>query len=259
MYRYRIFILVSLFLISCASADYYQVFTLDSEPQMTLTNDAVIYEDSTFKILFNFWGEKGKVYFEIFNKLNENITLKLDETFFINNGFATSFFQNRSFEYQIMSLGTSTTYLNLPSGRSEQSFNYPATKLTTYSQPTLSSKVISKEKEKIIIPPKSFIVIDESTFNFIPYYYETKLLEKYPNENPQLINFTYESSPFIFRFRFLFETNETNRKIILDKAFYVSEIANHSEDTFFDELRIDYKLVYKLKYYSPNRFYIIYR
>ncbi|MGB9852299.1 MAG: hypothetical protein ACPLPX_05480 [Candidatus Kapaibacteriota bacterium] len=248
-------VFIFLFL-SCQSTYYFQLFTISYEPQFYQTNDAIIYEDSTCRLLLNFWDVKGKLYITFFNNLNENIILNLDETFFINNMFAIPFFQNRSFESQVTSFQRTVTYLENFTNKTNSADNIQT--LRTFAQPIYSTKVIYKENNVAIIPPKSYINIYEPHLNIVPYYYDSNLLEKYP-EKPRAVDFIKSNSPFVFRLRFSFETSNTKQKYILDKEFFISSIINMHQDEFFKIHKTYRDIYYYPKYESPNRFFIIYK
>jgi len=107
---------------------------------MTVKDDALIFENEDCRISYNLWDEGGNIGFVLYNKTSYNIHVKLDECFFILNGFAFNYFQNRVFT-KSNSLTLSTSM------KLDKSF--------------LGSSVSYNEEKDICIPPLASKIVSE--------------------------------------------------------------------------------------------------
>ena len=75
---------------------YYQVYDVKSET-MTQQDNSLVYENNDVKLMYNLCGEKGAVGFIIQNKTDKDLFIDLTQTFFILNGKANDYYQNREY------------------------------------------------------------------------------------------------------------------------------------------------------------------
>lgn len=87
--------MVCLGLTSCTKI-YYQVYDVNSE-SLKQEDNSLVYENSDMKVMYNLWGENGKIGFILQNKTDKDLFVDMDKTFFILNGEANDYFKNREY------------------------------------------------------------------------------------------------------------------------------------------------------------------
>lgn len=242
-----IFLSLILFFASCSVKTYYQVFKTTTENGI-FTKNKIVFEDNNCSVSYNLWNEGGKINFSVYNKTEDDLTINLAKTFYVLNGVAYPYFQNRTFSQTSNSgsLVSSNWYYNIGqvTETSSSSFN------TTYI-----------EKAELTIPPKTSIHISE--FSITNARYRDCNLPKYPSQkNYTSLNFDINSSPIVFYNLITYSTkNDTLR---FENKFHVSEITNYPSsemfitvDTTFCGGKIDFPYRAFIKN-TPDKFYIKY-
>ena len=265
----KIFIYFSLLLgvTSCGPVNYFQVFKSESENHQK-QKDALIFEDANCKILYNLWSENGDIGFIFYNKTDKTIFINKGECFFISNGFAYDYYQNRSFtqsssigilnnkggavtkstgSQSSTSVGYSKSETNLrlagsgiltseSSGVSTTEFENQIYSVNLFSsQSTNFSKgfsVTTNEPFLIRIPPKSAKVISE--FKIVTTRYKNCDLISFPSKGIKSMTFTKENSPLTFSNRLCYCLDSNCRTpTIINNSFYINEIQNMSANEFY--------------------------
>lgn len=121
-----ILMIISVLLIinSCTPDKFIQVYKVKPITELQNSQNLLVYSDENCTVKYNMWSEGGNPGFAFFNKTDQNITLNLNESFFILNGIAFDYFKNRIYQY---------------------------------------SDVNVTEKNEVIIPPNSTKIINEYT------------------------------------------------------------------------------------------------
>src|SRR5690554_6151828 len=94
--QFILFVLTIMTLSSCKTT-YYQVYKAVSTEQLTIEQNALVYEDENCEIAYNLWADGGDFGFSFYNKTDHNIYLNLAESFFILNGVAHDYYKDRTF------------------------------------------------------------------------------------------------------------------------------------------------------------------
>ncbi len=84
---------------ACSPEIFQQIATLSSENVELKDDRAFAYENELFTIEYYFWSESGKFYFTITNNSDDDLYLNLEKSYFVNNGYAYDYYQNRTFVY----------------------------------------------------------------------------------------------------------------------------------------------------------------
>lgn len=258
---------LGVFLTSCASSSYYQVYkTMPVDKSMSKSKD-IVYEDDHCKVTYDLWSLGGDMGFVFYNKTDKNIYVNLEESFFILNGIAYNYYQNRVFTNMKSSVATS--YRGSMTTNSISVLNYLDQIQTNSSSAsysigkTASSGIsISYNEEKIIsIPSKSSKIVSEYSINK-SVYRDCDLLrfpKKYKSKT-----FSKADSPFIFSNRIAYSLEPAKDLIKFENQFYVTEITNYREKEFI-EFRPDefcgQKSGARVRYFrhnAPDKFYIHY-
>lgn len=236
MKRWMLFIIVCAMLSACAPTKYYQMY--QTKPT---SGNSLAFEDDNCSIVYNFWEEYGDIGFLFTNKTSENIYLHLDECFFVKNGFAEDYFQNRVF--------------NGVASAPSKSINY--------QQRVLNVIAAVSEKPVICIPAHASKIISE--FKISTSLYESCDLKKYPgNKDANSLTFTEKTTPLTFGNRIAYSVGESERIIRISNDFYVSKISNLTSKQaidIVDEMICGEKTLRKtrvVKDSGPDKFYIIY-
>jgi hypothetical protein len=236
---------------SCAVTNYYQVYKSNAENGQ-LNKDRIVFEDKNCLVYYNLWSEGGTVEFSIFNKSESEIKIDLTKSFFVLNGFANEYFQNRTFS-------NSTNH-----GISLTTSNQPNKTLNTdriTSSNSVNKTITYQEKPELTIPSKTMIKIAE--FKVTNSRYTNCDLVKIPSRNEiSTIKFTKENSPFVFYNVISYKLQLETLKF--ENRFYVNEITNLPSNKMFetiDTTKCGRKLNYPIEVYkneSPDKFFIIY-
>jgi hypothetical protein len=260
--------IMTLLLSSCVST-YYQVYKADSIDKMTPKDNSLIFEDENCTVFYNLWSADGNIGFRFFNKSNKSIYLNLEESFFIINGMANNYFQNRTFT-KSSNIGTSSSQ-SLGASKSISGLNYLDLLQTNRIYAANSVGIIStsgysisyNEEKVVCIPSKTSKIITEYSIN------ETRFrncdLFGYPKKKQiKTVNFTKENSPLVFSNRLVYYIDLKDKPIQFDNSFYVTEITNYPENEMYENIREEFcgqkgtNLVRYFKDASPDKFYIIY-
>ncbi len=245
-------------LVSCKSVGtyYYQVYKTKSDTVKSVEN-AMVFEDVNCKISYNLWAEKGNAGFSFYNKTTEVIYLQLDESFYVLNGKAFDYYQNRIFSNSSNSaLKTTKT-----SGFSQIGW----LTLSAYTSNTLSTNNTSGievvEAKTIAIPPKTTKIVSE--FNINQTLIRDCDLLRFPTSRQTSVKpYTEATSPFLFYNLISYKIGD--KKTTVKNDFYVSEIKNiadkdayrQEKNAFCNQRGGTYVNVFKES--GPDRFYISY-
>ncbi|MGD0710128.1 MAG: hypothetical protein ABR968_03030 [Bacteroidales bacterium] len=241
-----------LLLSSCAETNFYQVYKTNFNDG-ALTKEKIVFEDNNCSVSYNLWLEGGNMGFVMYNKTENYLTVNLAKTFFVLNGIAYEFFQNRTFYPS-----SNATVANLP-GNSRNNLNNELTKGTATSSLDFSTAFI--EKPVLTIPPKTSINI--SGYIIATSRYVDCGLLKYPTKKSmKTIAFDNTSSPFTFYNIITYAVKGDTSK--LENRFYVSEITNYPSSEMFKTVdtsicggKLDAPIDV-FKNMTPDKFYIKY-
>lgn len=243
---------ITVLLFSCSETNYYQVFQASPEGG-TLQEDNVVFEDNNCKVYYNLWEKGGEIGFRIYNKADYDIVINLSKTFFVLNGFAYEYFQNRTF--------INSTSNTVAIGASRYSNNvYNITKIESLS--SSGTSIMSLEKSILTVPSHTSIIIKE--YNIASNVYRNCNLYRYPDRRDNYtLKFDALTSPFIFSNLITYYT--PNDTIRFENKFHVNQITNYPLSSMFktidttkcgDKLNIPIEVH---KNYSPYNFYIPYK
>lgn len=254
-------VMVVLFMTSCTTSFYYQVYKVKPQGNLTSKTNQLFYEDDNCKISYNLWTDGGNIGFTFYNKTDEDISVKLKDCYFILNGYAYDYFKNRTFtSTESNSAAVSkSVYQTIVSSAITKENN---TLKTAGVKASVSYAVSIKEDEVLRIPAKTSKTITEYSINS-SLIRNCELL-KYPNKrNIETISYTSSNSPLSFSNRIKYEIKGVNK--LVENAFYVSEITNYPESEFYEMKYEEYcnqKKQSKTKFFKFNqvdKFYIQYK
>ena len=206
--------ILTIFLTSCSVTNYYQVYKAIPE-NGTLSKDEIVFEDTSCKVTYNLWAEGGAVGFSIYNKTDNDLTVDLTKTFFVLNGVAYEYYQNRTFSKSSSSGTTLTSYPYY------YYWYYNSTKVSGTNSSSFSTSF--EEKPELTIPSKTLVNVSE--YHISNSRYVNCDLTKYPSiRKVKTLMFDKSNSPFVFYNLISYKTKkDTNR---MENKFYVSEITN---------------------------------
>jgi hypothetical protein len=260
--------IIAVFLTSCGSSKFYQIYKVDSINNVSKTDNSLVYENENCKILHNFWEQGGNAGFHFHNKTGENIYINMEESFFISNGIAHNYYKNRVFTHsQNLSLNTSKGNTAL-AGQSASNvigvlFSIAAGSSTTKGKTISSGSSTAYIEEKIIcIPPKTTKIIAE--YNITESLYRDCNLFRYPSKKRiKTSEFSVSDSPFVFSNKIAYTIGTSETFLRLENKFYVSEITNYPRKEVIVKKTEEFcgEESYYNEYFkdpSPDKFYIQY-
>ena len=261
--------LIALTMTSCVSTAYYQVYKTTPVTNVTLKDNAIVYEDDNCKVLYNFWEDGGNIGFTLFNKTEKNIYINLEECFFISNGKAYDYYKNRIYTSST-SIGSSRG-LGATASKSMTGVNYldliqtnSASYASSVAATTTSGKSVSYNEEKIIcIPSRTTKTIKEYNIND-KLFRHCDLYRNPTRDKIKTVKFTMSESPIVFSNRIEYKVGQSGNPIKFENEFFISEITNYPEPEIID-LKYDEfcgnKEAFQTKYFknvSPDKFYVKY-
>lgn len=259
--------MVCLGLTSCTKT-YYQVYDVNSE-SLKQEDNSLVYENSDMKVMYNLWGENGKVGFILQNKTDKDLFVDMDKTFFILNGEANDYFKNR--EYSASMANAAYFDYSLNKTYSASSGFWP----TQYYVPMLSvfAKVIkgrttgitTKEKQIVCIPANAYKVISE--YNVSPRFVKTCVRSKdFPRNTANVASYSESSSPVKFKNRIAYSFDSDCKNLQhVENSFYISGVTNYSNKAATEKVKEQtdcYSAQKRQRKYfkigGPNKFYRTY-
>lgn len=273
---------------SCAPTRYCQMYQTKPISDIQVKKNALVFEDENCKISYNFWREYGEIGFVFYNKTNDNLYLHLDECFYVANGSAFDYYQNRVYSNS-RTVVTSSTKSNLSSltNTNSNAIGYANNYVigstafgsaygtgssikngyVNYSSNTYvnssSNAVSTAEKRVICIPAHASKVVTE--FNIKNYIFRSCDIYLHPGrKDPYSLSFTLDNSPLVFGNRIAYSVGGSEELIRVSNEFYVSKISNYSADKITelvpDEICGKKHLndVRVFKESGPDQFYIWY-
>ena len=211
-----------LLLSSCTVNNYYQVFQTTPDNGKTKNNE-IVFEDTNCKVTYDLWAEFGDMGFSIYNSSENDIVVDLTKSFFVLNGVAYEYFQNRTFS-KSSNTGTTVTSYNNP-------YYWNVAKVAGTS--SVSSSIAYMEKPQLTIPPKTSINISE--YKVTRERYVDCDLEKFPSKKTiKTLKFDKSNSPFVFYNLITYITKRDTTR--LENKFYVNEITNYPSSEMFSRV-----------------------
>jgi hypothetical protein len=260
--------ITAIFLASCGSSVFYQIYKVDPISSLLKNDESLVYENENCKILYNFWGQGGNAGFYFYNKTDENIYINMEESFFICNGFAFDYYKNRTFTHsQNFSLNSSSSQIVNTNAILDIGWLFASaeTKSTTAKSQNMSSgaSISHNEKNIICIPPKSTKIIAE--YNITESLYRDCNLFLHPSKKRiKTSEFSESDSPFVFSNKIAYAVGQSENLLRFENKFHVSEITNYPQEEVIETKYEDYcgeksgRLIEYFKNASPDKFYIQY-
>ncbi|MFA7081386.1 MAG: hypothetical protein WC135_02125 [Bacteroidales bacterium] len=228
MRKYYYFISLILFAIllnGCSSPLFYQVYDTTLSDNMQIKEGQIYYEDENCQITYNLWGDKGVIGFAFYNKTDYNIYLNLEECFFVKNGVAYDYYQNKILGFpkaNVSSTNNNNKQLNYIKTSHFQAIN---------SYQSNNSNVYKMEKKVICIPSQTLKYINE--YSVVDELYRSCNLYRFPDEKPSRKfknkeEFTDENSPLKFGNIITYSLDDKLKSSIkVDNIFIVKTISNY--------------------------------
>lgn len=253
------------FITSCASSSYMQISTLKSEQVKLHSDGSFKSEHSDFTVEYNFWSRSGNLGFLITNNSDKDLYLNLEKSYFINNGYAYDYYQNRTFIYSYKSsiissltssrssitgtLNSNNTYNQHTSGNysnyaasinsnsygsySSNSRSSGYSLSSNYSSYSENGTTVEYLEDKIVcIPAHSSKYFEE--FEISSTIYRECGFPRNPSKKEEVVlEFVENDSPRVFENRLMFILDDN--EIPVNHKFYVCEIQNVLEDEIYEE------------------------
>lgn len=250
-------IAVSHCIVSCAPIIYQQIATLESD-QVKMNDNGVFSSDNPeFSVIYDFWSECGAFIFTVVNNTDKPLYLNLEKSYFIRNGIAFDYFQNRTF---VESKGVSGSYSS--AGLFSSMFS-TSSSVTSNSYITRKSTAVEYAEQQIVCIPA------HSSKSFEEFKVSTKTvrecgLPRDPSKKESAEKeYTAADSPISIENRLVFIKD--NIDIPVTHKFYVRSVKNIAENDVHDIVYPDKcsgaKSPFSVnvhKMASSNRYYIKY-
>jgi len=261
--------LITITLASCRTSSFYQVYKVAPDDKITLKENLLVYEDENCKVSYNLWSQNGNIGFVFQNTTDKNIFLNMEESFFILNGIASNYYQNREFS-NTTSSGTSVSH-GANATRSVTGANYLDLILTNRFSISGSVGVTNSaghsvsyiEEKNVCIPAMTSKIITEFTIN--ESLFRDCALFKYPKKNQiKSRSFSKSESPLVFSNRIVYTVGQTGNPVRFENEFFATQITNFPESEITEKKadefcgQKDMGQTKSFKNVSPDKFYIKY-
>lgn len=254
------FLALALVLTSCQPTLFYQVY--ETMPKnLKKESKTLVFENEHCSVSYNLWSNEGNPGFVFYNKTNELIHIHLDESFFVINGSAFDYFQNRIFS------SSSATSTQSTKTNSITQWGGWLTALNVQQQSSVAinnqNGITELESRTITIPPKTSKSISEFRINDVLFRSCDLLL--FPTSK-QIKSLTYneDNTPIQFYNLISFKVGQATTPQQIRHDFYVSSITNYSDKDFYKFENDEFcgkKSQTKTRYFAhnaPERFYLEY-
>lgn len=264
-----LFAAIGLCAASCKST-YYQVYNVQTDGLKQQEN-SLVYENDDCKVLYNFWSEDGELRFIFLNKTDKDIFVNMGQSFYVVNGNAVDYYQERTFTYQdFYQSAYTSTYASANANGSGfwgdgiyQERGSVFAKSGTVNQMKATSKsVTTKEKEVVCIPAKCFKVF--SYYKVAPARVRTcENAKDYPSKSCVVGTYTRETTPVVFKNRIAYGFSKSDiADKHIDNDFYITAITNYSQKSATEKVTVkngcDDWNTYKTREFKiggPDKFY----
>lgn len=263
------FLAIATALLSSCNPVFYQVYEVKSNA-LKQSDNSLVFENEDLKVLYNLWGAGGTMNFIVQNKTDRDLFLDMGQSFFIFNGEASDYFQNREYTNTV-SMATSASYgvslFSATAGFWPNTYLVPSTQsLIAKAMKGSSRAVTTKEKEIVCVPANSFKTINGQT---MAQQYQVTCNKKidYPSQSAVVTTYTESTSPSKFRNRisYSFDKNGSDLRQI-ENDFYLSGITNYSKKAATEKVKEKVgcsetfsRKTYYFKIGGPNKFYRSYK
>ena len=288
MKKVLLFMTLGVIMASCAPIQYCQMYQTKPISNIQVKENSLVFEDENCIISYNFWKEYGEIGFVFYNKTTDDLYLHLDECFYVANGSAYDYFQNRVFSSST-TVTSSSTLSNLSSvtktnSNADAYANYYAFGTNAYGNAygsgssikngyvnyssntyvnSASNGVSFAEKCVICIPPHTSKVVSE--FNIKNYLFRSCAIYLHPRrKDPYSLNFTKDNTPLTFGNRIAYSIGKSEELIHVNNEFYVSKISNYEINKITKLVsnevcgKKQLEQVRVFNEYGPDQFYIWY-
>lgn len=260
---------------SCAvSTSFYQVYKTQPDKNMAVGENSIKYENDDCTVLYDLWEDGGDMGFWIYNKTDKTMYLQMKECFFVQNGRANDFYQNRAFSStsnvissHSSSFGTAYSNVNAYSyGNSVSAYSsgnvFSGTSRTVAQS---GSSVTYYEKDIIAIPAKTRKYIDGFKIENSTYR-DCDLLRFPTTKEIKTLKFDETNTPLKFGNIIAYTIDESKELKKFENNFYVTEITNYSRNDISETYHKEYcgesfpgNIGRKFKFTECDMFYIEYQ
>ena len=256
-------------LLSSCSSTFYQVYEVKSNA-LKQTDNSLVYENEDLKVMYNLWSAGGSMNFIVQNKTGRDLFLDMGQSFFIFNGQATDYFQDREFTSSV-STAASASYgvsmFTVTEGFWPNTYLVPGTQSLIAKAMKGSSRAVTyREKEIVCVPANSFKVISGQPISQEHVFTCNKDTD-YPKTKAVAASYTESNSPSKIRNRISYSFDESGNDMRqVENDFYLSGITNYSKSAATE--RVKEKVgcsnsttikTYYFKIGGPNKFYKSYK
>lgn len=258
MIRRFLFAAAALALFSCSSKNYYQVYQTTSGTVTQKTAAGVIaYEDAKIRVAYNLWANQGEAGFALYNKTDEVIKLRLDESFYVLNGIAHDYYGRRVFEEG------STDFVSRTNSFGYGRFGW----VNMYASGSVSSgkvKSVSVQEAAVLsIPPKTARHVSEYRINQV-LYRDCDLLRFPSARKVTTKSFAASDAPLQFYNLIVYTIGQSEVRQSVKNDFAVTAITNYPEKVIMRKLSKEfcgdkaYNPIFEVGDAAPDKFYLKY-
>lgn len=264
---------------SCKMKTYYQLMQSQTmNDQCRIESNAVIHDGEYCTVSYNFFSPEGDGGFWFTNNSDSLIVIDLAETFFVVNGVAQEYFQDRQWTQTRSQMNTLSYQAS--EGRKErrrerrrarheqnvQEDMYNTNAASAGVSYTTTSATVSNERRYVVIPPHSTKHIAYEYTIWANAIKACGLKETPRAGKPVGVSYTEVNSPIHFSNFITYRVGPNGPRQYIDDRFFVSNVMNVRGKAMFEELRLadvcgkpTGNKVKRLRYNTPDRFYVIYR
>lgn len=232
---------VILLLFSSCRSSYVQVFETTTDDINLVDEKNYIFENDSVRITYNFWEDKGKMSFVVFNKLKKPLYIDWKKSSYISNTIKINYWEDIT-----TTNGIEARQTVIDNRKYNNGFNIK--KYYISNSIGVSASATSKPEKITFIPPNSNYI--RTQFKLLPIK-ELKIknyeIIQVPNlikadkfENAYIKKISKNESPLIFRNFITMSYNENFlTEFYIDNEFYVSKVTKIKSNQFEEIKRKD--------------------
>ena len=263
----KLSLLVSAFALISCNQTYFQVYDVKYE-SMTLDEEALRFENKDVEILYNLWGDGGKLGFVVKNKTDRDIFINMQQTFFIRNGKAHDYFHGVE--------KTTTKSAESSHGFSLSNYLTRTAIGIAYLMPgkeSLLGKVVKGESKSVTIKEKETVCIPAHAFKtFYEYDVNPELnvscskKTDFPKRSAEVATYDEATTPLSFSNRIAYGFSPKGEGLeFVENKFHISRITNFSKKAAVENTTVGLGCCGKtkteveaFKVGGPDKFYKVY-
>lgn len=222
LFRSLPILFLPMFLMSCMSSKFLQVYETTPITENATIEEKVKFETDEIVFIYELWSNKGDFGFQVMNQSDSMIIIDLENTFYVRNGMANSYYTDGEITYAT-SRNTTASANNNYLNPYYNPYNPISSSLSATAGASAGVSRTYENPKQIKVPAKTYVEI--RGFSIVSGYKNVCGMEYYPTAKETAAKkFQAEDSPITFMNRISYISKGEMKST--EHSFYVSKITN---------------------------------